>query len=238
MMKHLIAQLIAKYPDVWDQLEDGPDLPFFLQGAALLQRGALMAGLGTFDALSHVGPGQVAALRAVIPAERLLNAAAELANTFSGDATVAIPYLLGGALGDRAGEVACWFERAPEFLTRVVGVGFEGRISRLRRLREGEPVYLLREPGNPHDPEAIIVLNSAGTPLGYFRRTLTARLAPQMDRGQRLVGEVACLLGEEYEADVRLNVRVRRVGVSGPGTGLLYEPDWDNGYVGNRRLGV
>lgn len=36
------------------------------------------------------------------------------------------------------------------------------------QLQPGDPVYLVREPGNPHDPRAILVCNREGQPSGYL----------------------------------------------------------------------
>jgi len=36
------------------------------------------------------------------------------------------------------------------------------------QLQPGDPAYLVREPGNPHDPRAIQVCDRAGQPAGYL----------------------------------------------------------------------
>jgi hypothetical protein len=40
----------------------------------------------------------------------------------------------------------------------------------IRRCREGEPVALVREPGNPYDAEAIAALGARGETIGYVPR--------------------------------------------------------------------
>jgi hypothetical protein len=45
---------------------------------------------------------------------------------------------------------------------------------------------LVREPDNPHDPNAIRV-ELAGLYLGYVPRHIAKDLAPQMDAGRRLI---------------------------------------------------
>lgn len=51
---------------------------------------------------------------------------------------------------------------------------------------------------------------AAGEDLGFLRRTLAAMLAPQIRRkGLSLSGEIACVLPEEFDVNVRLHIRVR-----------------------------
>lgn len=229
-MKQLVEELITRHPEIWERLEDGPGLPVLLQGIYFFRRKALMAGLEVLAALPQLGPGQAAALQALVPGELLINAAAELPHRFAAQPDGVLPLLLGAALGERVGEVGDFYRRAPSFLTRVVGLAYEGRLAHLRRLQEGEPLFLLREPDNPHDPEAIGVLNASGDALGYLRKTLAAILAPQMDRGQLLGAKVACLLEEEVvHPDLRLNIQVERLalpkaGLPGAGAGAKVGP--------------
>lgn len=225
-MKMLITELITRHPEIWARLEDDPGLPFLLQGVFFLRRGALMAGLEILGVLPEVRRGQVAVLRALVAEEHLVNAAAELSHRFgASDGNPTVPLLLGAALGERAEEVAGFHRRATSFLTRVVGVNHEGRLFHLQHLHEGERLYLIREKDNPHDPNAIRVLDTLGDTLGYLRRTLAAILAPQVDQGQPLAAEVACLLGEEFRPDLRLNIKVTRMVASFSGTVIcLMEP--------------
>ena len=54
------------------------------------------------------------------------------------------------------------------------------------KLRMGQQLTLLRQPKNPHDPNAILVM--WGTwPLGYVPRGLAAVVAPIMDRGVNVI---------------------------------------------------
>ncbi|MDI3281404.1 MAG: hypothetical protein QJR13_08560, partial [Bacillota bacterium] len=114
-MKQLVWELMTKHPEVWERLEDGPGLPVLLQGIYFFRRKALMAGLGVLAGLPQVGPGQVAALQALVPGEILVNAAAELFHCFFGRPEGALPLLLGAALGERAGEVGDFYRRAASF---------------------------------------------------------------------------------------------------------------------------
>jgi hypothetical protein len=53
----------------------------------------------------------------------------------------------------------------------------------LRRCKAGERLWLLREPNNPYDTNAVSVWGQAGELIGYINRELAVDLAPQMDRG-------------------------------------------------------
>ena len=59
-------------------------------------------------------------------------------------------------------------------------------------LAAGEPLDLVREPGNPHDANAVRV-EWRGRKLGYVRRSENAALAWAMDRGEVLRARVSRL---------------------------------------------
>ncbi len=85
----------------------------------------------------------------------------------------------------------------------IVGVDYYDGI----RGAFGRRVRLVRNPENPHDPNAIAVLNPEGIQAGYLPRTDAAIFAPLMDEGRvRLVGFAG--VGEE-EGKVELLVFVR-----------------------------
>jgi HIRAN domain len=48
----------------------------------------------------------------------------------------------------------------------------------------GTPVLLRRDPGNPHDPNAIAVDGRDGEQLGWIPRELAAELAGELDAGR------------------------------------------------------
>ena len=48
----------------------------------------------------------------------------------------------------------------------------------------GRPLELRRDPGNPHDPNAIAVHLPGGAQLGWVPRELAAELAPALDAGE------------------------------------------------------
>ena len=68
---------------------------------------------------------------------------------------------------------------------------YEARAS-IAQMSVGEPLDLVREPGNPHDPRAIRV-EWRGRKLGYVPRASNAALAWAMDAGEAVNARVARL---------------------------------------------
>ena len=91
----------------------------------------------------------------------------------------------------RYGEV----EDSPAFYTKVVGVTFDGRQPIVAQSREGDPLRIRREPGNPHDPHAVLITTEDGRPVGYLNAQLAGRLAPSIDMGARYRATVAQITG-------------------------------------------
>ena len=60
------------------------------------------------------------------------------------------------------------------------------------QMREGDRLTLVREPGNPHDANAVRV-EWNGHQLGYIPRAENAAIARQMDRGNRLAARITKL---------------------------------------------
>ncbi|MBV8244531.1 MAG: DEAD/DEAH box helicase, partial [Candidatus Eremiobacteraeota bacterium] len=83
---------------------------------------------------------------------------------------------------------------AAEFYTKAVGVSFEGRQDVVAALSEGLALELERQPHNPHDPNAIAVRYGA-LQIGYLRKPIAKRLAPNMDGGTRYRASVASVTG-------------------------------------------
>jgi single-stranded-DNA-specific exonuclease len=92
------------------------------------------------------------------------------------------------------------------FETRVVGVTFENRQAVVALLTMWEKVYLVRDPMNPYDPNAIKVVRWDHQQFGYLNRELAKILAPRMDHyGRRVKATVSRLTGGYY-ADSSLGV--------------------------------
>jgi len=86
-------------------------------------------------------------------------------------------------------------EEAAALYTKVVGVTFDGRQEAIAALRPGDPLQLVREPGNEHDPHAVRVLAPDGRQLGYLRAPLAGRLSPSIDAGARYRATVLTVTG-------------------------------------------
>ncbi|HKV43974.1 MAG TPA: single-stranded-DNA-specific exonuclease RecJ, partial [bacterium] len=86
-------------------------------------------------------------------------------------------------------------EEAAALYTKVVGVTFAGRQEALAALRPGDPLRLVREPANVHDPHAVGVLAPDGRQLGYLRAPLAGRLSPSIDAGARYRATVLAVTG-------------------------------------------
>ncbi|MFC2052833.1 HIRAN domain-containing protein [Chloroflexota bacterium] len=66
--------------------------------------------------------------------------------------------------------------------TRVVGVTYEGRQSAIERLTYEDNLYLVREPDNPYDSNAIkVVREQTGEQVGYINKILAKDIAPIID---------------------------------------------------------
>jgi single-stranded-DNA-specific exonuclease len=71
---------------------------------------------------------------------------------------------------------------ATQFFTKVVGVTFDGRQDVIGGLTDDSDIELRRDSGNAFDPNAIGVYYGA-LHLGYLRREIAQRIAPNMDAG-------------------------------------------------------
>ena len=69
-----------------------------------------------------------------------------------------------------------------EFYTKIVGVTFENRQSLLADLQEGQELALKREKNNEYDPNAVAVYAQENH-LGYLKREIARRIAPNIDEG-------------------------------------------------------
>jgi hypothetical protein len=97
------------------------------------------------------------------------------------------------------------------FRTKVAGVTHRNkdRTSRqatLRKMKKAldndelfDLITLVREPDNPHDPNAIKVINEEGKQIGYIRSAVAYSLAQNMDNGTRVVASVVDIVGGEED---------------------------------------
>lgn len=90
------------------------------------------------------------------------------------------------------------FELVGEGQDNLDGSSRQGELS---RLVSGEPVNLVREPGNPYDENAILVTSSRGVGIGYIPRPEAQKLASHLDAGREHKAQLHQLVGgvEDYE---------------------------------------
>ncbi|HEY6234309.1 MAG TPA: DEAD/DEAH box helicase [Candidatus Elarobacter sp.] len=83
---------------------------------------------------------------------------------------------------------------ASGFNTKVVGVSFEGRQDVVAGIEPGAVIELRRQPENVHDPNAIGVWYGA-LQLGFLKRAIAARVAPNVDAGEHYTAHVTAVTG-------------------------------------------
>ena len=91
----------------------------------------------------------------------------------------------------------------------VVGVTFDDRQNTISRLRVGDKLFLVREPWNPYDSNAIAVETIDGDQIGYLSRDMARQLAEGMDSigSEQIPGEVRAIIGG-YSYAANLGVRI------------------------------
>jgi len=87
---------------------------------------------------------------------------------------------------------------------RIVGVSFYREA--VAQLHEGDSLTLVCEEGNPHDPFAIRVCNSAGATVGYVPSDVARRIRQDCDRTelQAVVDKERVFEGATVGADIRV----------------------------------
>lgn len=120
---------------------------------------------------------------------------------------------------------------ADEFDIHVVGVSFceawPGNLYELETMQfmaedmgEPIPVVLIREPDNPHDPNAIAVhvpsLGEIMGKVGHVPAALAKRFAPHLDAGEQWQGNITQLrLDHNHPQQPGLQIHVRKVATNG-----------------------
>jgi single-stranded-DNA-specific exonuclease len=94
------------------------------------------------------------------------------------------------------------------FNTKIVGVTFEGRQDLIAGLQPGQELELVRQPDNAFDPNAVAV-HFGRLQLGFMRKPIAARIAPNIDAGERYRAEVRHITGGGTRS-VGVNIWVTR----------------------------
>jgi hypothetical protein len=81
-----------------------------------------------------------------------------------------------------------------------VGICDEPRQKIIATLHHDEPIYLVRMPNNPHDPNAVALFRGNGEDIGYLTRELAAEIAPRLDQGSPVTATVEAVEPFETEA--------------------------------------
>ena len=92
---------------------------------------------------------------------------------------------------------------------RLAGVTVEGAQENIKKFgcEDIGSFALVREPDNPHDPNAIRVA-LGGSYLGYVPRDIAKDLAPQMDAGRRLIALFVNRNEHPFHDTVGLTVKI------------------------------
>lgn len=207
-MLHLLKAAVGRgYLESWPA-DEGEGFLAAIRGVALLRQGALWGGIRELEKVRNWHAAAFELLREFVPEETLVNAAAELYhNSFVPGSHLL--FILGVLLGPVADDVQEFFFKAPEFITRVVGLRYEERFREAAQLAPEMPVALVREPENRVDPEAVAVLSPWGARLGYLRAPLASVITSRCREGEAFSASVAAVLGPEYDPNERLHLRVK-----------------------------
>ncbi len=94
------------------------------------------------------------------------------------------------------------------FNTKIVGVTFEGRQDLIAGLEPGQTLEFVRQPDNAFDANAVAV-HFGRLHLGFVRKAIAARIAPNIDAGERYRAEVKHITGGGKRS-VGVNIWVER----------------------------
>ncbi|PKM80938.1 MAG: single-stranded-DNA-specific exonuclease RecJ [Firmicutes bacterium HGW-Firmicutes-14] len=111
-----------------------------------------------------------------------------------------------------------------EFYSKVAGVTYDDRQTVAAGLAAGERLDLVREPGNPHDSNAVKVETGEGIQVGYLNARLAGHFAPLLDKGESYSAYVSQVTGGS-DRNYGVNIIIRKVSGALPGEGLEQVPD-------------
>lgn len=78
---------------------------------------------------------------------------------------------------------------------RVAGINKQGlsgkhRQKVIKTLKPGVPIYLVRQPDNPYDADAVALFTAGGEDIGYLPREFAAEIAGRLDKGSPVTAQV------------------------------------------------
>jgi single-stranded-DNA-specific exonuclease len=94
------------------------------------------------------------------------------------------------------------------FNTKIVGVTFEGRQDSIAGMQPGDALELVRQPENAFDANAVAV-HLGQLQIGFLKKAIAARIAPNIDAGERYRAEVKHITGGGTRS-VGVNIWVTR----------------------------
>ena len=110
------------------------------------------------------------------------------------------------------------------FNTKIVGVTFEGRQDLIAGLQPGAELELVRQPQNAFDANAVAV-HFGRLQLGFVRKEIAARIAPNMDAGERYRAEIKHITGGGTRSvGVNIWVTRERTEIAAPRSGERAQP--------------
>lgn len=80
----------------------------------------------------------------------------------------------------RREEIECGFQYVV-----IVGINYDNRREAFEKLKVDEKIFLVREPDNKFDKNAIKVINNSNEMLGYVVRNKANEIAPRLDNGEK-----------------------------------------------------
>ena len=106
--------------------------------------------------------------------------------------------------------------RSRAFHAKVVGVSHKNpdgssRQKIIGRCRVGERLFLIPEPANPYDPEAVKVCRQNGEQVGYLEAIRTAgEISRLIGRGGRAEAEIADIMGGGAGKHLGIVIRITK----------------------------
>lgn len=93
-------------------------------------------------------------------------------------------------------------------ILKVAGVTFDNRQQYIKELIPGQKLLLVREKGNIHDKNAIMVIDMNGQQLGYIPKEYNQIIANNIDKGKTYnVAVLEVIGGNDYNFGIKITVK-------------------------------